>query len=85
MIVIPFMTDQPINAKQIEELYLGKKLKYNEITSNLLKSTVFSILNNSIILKKISEMQSKMQVSGGNEYGANLIMEYYYQFKNQSF
>jgi len=29
--VIPFITDQPLNQKRIEELQLGKKLEYKKL------------------------------------------------------
>lgn len=77
MIVIPFMTDQPVNAKQIEDLHLGIKLEYKHITSELLRDTTLSILDNTPMLKSVSDIQKKMKASGGNKYGAELIMEYY--------
>ena len=45
MVVIPFVSDQPVNAGQIEELGLGKKMEYKQITSESLKQTVFSVLH----------------------------------------
>lgn len=77
MLVIPFITDQPVNAKQIETLKLGKRLEYKEITTELLRTTAISLLEDKTILKNISEMQKKMQATAGNQYGADLIMEYY--------
>lgn len=77
MVVIPFITDQPVNAKQIENLKLGKKLEYKQITSKLLRETTVSILDDHIILKNIRKMQQKMQAAHGNQYGADLIMDYY--------
>lgn len=81
MVVIPFMTDQPTNATQIENLGLGLKLKYKQLTSELLRrTTTMSVLNNKTILQNISNMQSKMQSINGNQYGADLIMKYYETF-----
>lgn len=77
MIVIPFITDQPINAKQIETLNLGKRLEYKTITYKLLRNTTLEVLNNPNIQSNISNIQKQMKASRGNKYGAEIIMEYY--------
>lgn len=77
MVVIPFMTDQPVNAKQIENLKLGKTIEYKQITSELLRNTTMSVLKNEDILQNICNMQKKMQAIHGNQYGVDLIINYY--------
>ena len=37
MVVIPFVSDQPVNARQVEKLGLGKVLDYKTITANTLR------------------------------------------------
>lgn len=80
MVVIPFVTDQPTNAAQIKSLGLGTRLEYKKLTSEVLRKTTISLLSNKIVAKNVSDMQRKMQAINGNQYGANLIMQYYNTF-----
>lgn len=77
MVVIPFMSDQPTNARRIEELGLGKKLDYRMINSELLRKTVLSVMNDEGILANVSRMKNQMLDAPGNRGGADMIMEYY--------
>ena len=76
MVVIPFMTDQPLNAKRIEELHLGEKLEYKKITSEIIRTTTLSVMNNSSIRKQILEMKKEMRSKNANVFGADVISEY---------
>lgn len=77
MVVIPFVSDQPVNAGQIEKLGLGKKLKYSEVSSNSLKETAFSILKDEQIAGNMQKIKGAIENAPGNEGGASLIIEYY--------
>ena len=77
MVVIPFVSDQPVNAGQIEVLGLGKKLKYSEVSSNSLKETAFSILKDEQIAGNIQKIKGAIENAPGNKGGASLIIEYY--------
>jgi len=77
MVVIPFMSDQPTNARRIEELGLGKKLDYRMINSELLRTTVLSVMNDEGISANVSRMQKQMLDAPGNRGGADMIIEYY--------
>jgi len=77
MVVIPFVSDQPVNARRIEELGLGKKLKYSEVSSNSLKETAFSILKDEQIAGNMQKIKGAIENAPGNEGGASLIIEYY--------
>lgn len=77
MVVIPFMSDQPVNARRIEELGLGKKLEYRLVSVDVLKNTVLSILSDSYIMYNISKMQRLIKESPGNRGGASMIADYY--------
>lgn len=77
MIVIPFVSDQPVNARRIEELGLGKKLDYDKVTSNDLKNMVLSMLHNEQLAINMQKMQELIQNAPGNKGGAEMIMEYY--------
>lgn len=77
MVVIPFMTDQPINAKQIEKLQIGLTLNFKQLKSTQLRETTLSVLNDEILYKNVVNMQTKMHSVQGNQYGADLIVNYY--------
>ena len=76
MIVIPFMADQPLNAKRIEELHLGKKIEYKNITSEIIRTTTLSVMENSSIHKQILKIKKEMRSKNANVFGANVIAEY---------
>ncbi len=81
MVAIPFMTDQPVNARRIEELGLGRQLSYKKISSDALKEVVFSIMKDSVILKNVAAMQKKIAECPSNQGGAEYIMDYYERVK----
>lgn len=76
MIVIPFITDQPLNAKRIEELQLGKKLEYKRITSEMIRTTALSVMENPSIHKQVLEMKKELRSKNANVFGASVIAEY---------
>lgn len=77
MVVIPFMADQPTNARRIEELGIGKKLEYKCITSELLKETVMDVMKNENISHNVVKMKKAMAECTGNQGGAKEILEFY--------
>ena len=77
MVVIPFMADQPVNAKRIEKLGLGKKIEYSLVNRESLKNTVLSVLSDPDIRGSISNMQRLINEAPGNQGGACIIVEYY--------
>ena len=81
MVVIPFMADQPTNARRIQELGLGKKLEYKKVNASVLKNEVLAVLQDDEMKRKVSYMQQKMKTCPGNVAGAEQILEYY---KNES-
>lgn len=84
MVVIPFMSDQPTNARRIEELGLGKKLDYHIINSELLRTTVLSVMNDKAISANVLRMQKQMRAAPGNSEGAAMIIDYYRNHKGSS-
>lgn len=80
MIVIPFMSDQPTNARRIEELELGVQMSYKKLTSDALRTTVNSLLKNECIRSNVKEMQQEMLNCPGNGAGVKWIMKYYQAF-----
>ena len=77
MVVIPFVSDQPVNARCIEKLGAGKKLDYSSIDSSLLRNTVFSILSNVEIRENMMKIQKLINDAPGNKGGAEIIINQY--------
>ena len=77
MVVIPFMADQPSNARRIEELGLGRQLDYRRLDSDMLRRTVLDVWRDKEIAIRIERMKEKLQKCLGNAGGANMIMDYY--------
>ena len=77
MVVIPFMADQPTNARRIEELGLGKRLDYKEVNSDLLKRTVLELLTDNELQERVAGMKEKMENCSGNQGGVKCILDYY--------
>jgi MGT family glycosyltransferase len=82
MIVIPFITDQPTNARQIERLKLGKTILPKQVTSETLNRGTLEILNSKAIRENALLMQKEIKSSGGNKAGADLVIEYMNRVKN---
>lgn len=77
MVVIPFVSDQPVNARCIEKLGVGKKLDYLVIDSIVLKNTVFSVLSDADIRENIVKVQKLIYEAPGNKGGAEIIINHY--------
>lgn len=77
MVVIPFVSDQPVNARRIEELGFGKRMEYKQIASESLKQTVFSVLHDKKIASNMKQTQELIANAPGNAGGARMIIEYY--------
>ena len=77
MVVIPFVSDQPVNARCIEKLGAGKKLDYSSIDSSLLRNTVFSILSDVDIRENMMTIQKLINDAPGNKGGAEIIINHY--------
>ena len=84
MVVIPFVSDQPVNAGRIEALGLGKKMEYKQIISESLKQTVFSVLHDKEIASNMKKTQELIANAPGNAGGARMIIEYFATIQSQS-
>ena len=76
MLVIPFVSDQPVNARQVEKLDLGKVLDYKTITANALRDAAFAIMENQQIQENLRKIQNEIAHAPGNR-GAVKIVETY--------
>lgn len=80
MVVIPFTSDQPVNARCVEALGVGKRLNYPTINSNVLKTAVFSVLTDPDIKRNIETVQQRITSAPGNRGGAKFVIDYYQKF-----
>ena len=78
MLVIPFVSDQPVNARQVEKLGLGKVLDYKSITADALRDAAFAIMENQQIRGDLKKIQEEITCLPGNA-GAVGILETYSQ------
>ena len=76
MVVIPFVSDQPVNARCIEKLGIGKGLEYSDVNQKVLKDRVFSVIIDEDIKKNMVKVQQLIKESPGNKGGAKIIIEY---------
>jgi len=76
MVVIPFVSDQPVNAEQVARLGLGKVLEYTSITPAVLKDTAFAVMQEETVKKNLDNIQALIASAPGNS-GAVRIIEAY--------
>ncbi|MBQ8827499.1 MAG: hypothetical protein IJ007_10440 [Oscillospiraceae bacterium] len=77
MVVIPFTADQPVNARCVERLGIGKHLAYSESDKNSIKKSVLSVLSDNDIKNNIAKIQELISHVPGNAGGAEIIINYY--------
>lgn len=77
MLVIPFASDQFVNADCIEKLNIGMKLDDQDFTSEQLKNMTFFLLRNFEIQKNLDFVYDLIQQSLGNAGAAKLILDYF--------
>lgn len=77
MVVIPFASDQPVNARCIENLGVGKRLEYSDANKDTLKEVVQSVIFDASIKNNIIEVQKLIRQAPGNQGGAKMIIDYY--------
>ena len=76
MVVIPFVSDQPVNARQVEKLGLGKVLDYQVITADTLRDAAFAVMEDRRIRENLRKIQNEIANAPGNR-GAVKIVEAY--------
>ncbi|MBQ9987092.1 MAG: hypothetical protein IJP28_01810, partial [Erysipelotrichales bacterium] len=77
MVVIPFHSDQPVNARCVEKLGVGKRLNYTGLQANVLRDTVYSVMEDIAIKENMERVQEMIKVAPGNRGGAECIIQYY--------
>ena len=76
MLVIPFVSDQPVNARQVEKLGFGKVLDYTTITADTLRDAAFAVMEDRRIRENLRKIQNEIANAPGNR-GAVKIVEAY--------
>ena len=82
MLVIPFVSDQPVNARQIERMGLGKVLDYKTITAEKLKKSALDLMKDIQIRNNLAKIQEEIAQAPGN-IGAVKIIEVYMGIHSQ--
>lgn len=77
MVVIPFVSDQPVNARCVEKLGVGKRLECSFVNKDSLKECVFSVFSDREIKENIAKVRKLIEQAPGNKGGAEMIMDYY--------
>ena len=80
MLVIPFVSDQPVNARQVEQLGLGKVLDYKTVTADTLRNAAFAVMEDQRIWENIKKIRDEIVHAPGNT-GAVRILEDAYEVK----
>ena len=73
MLVIPFVSDQPVNARQVEKLGLGKVLDYMTITANALRDAAFAVMEDRQIRENLQVIQEVISRAPGNAGAVKII------------
>ena len=81
MVVIPFVSDQPVNAQCVEKLGVGKSMDYEKVNKDSLKKMVYDVLSDAEIQKQMEVVQGMIEAAPGNAGGAEFVMRCYEEFK----
>ena len=73
MLVIPFVSDQPVNARQVEKLGLGKVLDYKDITAGTLRDAAFTVMEDRAIRENLRKIQEEIAQAPGNASAVEII------------
>lgn len=76
MVVVPFVSDRPVNAQFVEKLGVGKKLEYTALDKNTLKDTVLSMITDEKVKDNLNRVQNLIQAAPGNKGGAEMVISW---------
>lgn len=77
MLVIPFVSDQPVNARQVERLGLGKVLDCKSLTGNALKEAALTVMGDPQIRENLKKIRKEITQAPGNTGAVGIIEAYY--------
>lgn len=75
-IVVPQSVDQPLVAKRMDELNIGKVINKKEVTPEKLRRYTKEILSNNSYKDNMIKMSKNMKKAGGEKKAIKLIEEY---------
>ncbi len=81
MVIIPFVSDQPVNARCVDKLGVGKRLEYSEANKENIKKYVMSVMSDDDVKNNMAVVQRLIQEAPGNKGGAKMIISYYGKWK----
>ena len=73
MLLLPLSNDQPINARRVEELGMGKRLEMQKLNEVILWDSISDMLHNQKIKASVSLVQEKLSKSSGGETAARIL------------
>jgi len=76
MVVIPFVSDQPVNARQVEKMGLGKVLDYKGVTADTLRDAAFVVMEDRQIQENLRKIQEEIACAPGNAGMVGIIETY---------
>ena len=76
MVVIPFVSDQPVNARCVEKLGVGKCLEYSKVTKEMLREFTNAVYYD-LDKRNFKAVRRMIEEAPGNAGGAQMIVEAY--------
>lgn len=73
MVVIPMVSDQPVNAQQVEKLGLGRRLDYRSLTVSQLRETSLAVMSDAAIGQCVRKMKTRIAHAPGNAGAVKII------------
>ncbi len=66
MVAIPIGNDQPMVARRLEDLHLGRQLKKRGLTTEKLRDTAYEVMKDRRIAEGLALARQEAHASGGN-------------------
>ncbi|MFF9012262.1 macrolide-inactivating glycosyltransferase [Streptomyces sp. NPDC014870] len=73
MVAVPLATDQFGNADMLQSLGVARRLEMAEVTAELLRASVFALVDDPEVAVRAKEVQERMAAEGGTRRAADLI------------
>ncbi|MGW2013875.1 macrolide-inactivating glycosyltransferase [Streptomyces sp. NPDC001927] len=73
MVAVPLATDQFGNADMLQSLGVARRLEMADVTAELLRASVFALLDDPEVAVRAKEVQERMAREGGTRRAADLI------------
>ena len=73
LVVIPQMSEQRINATQVQELNLGRCVPSADATASEMRRVFMSVVGDKALKSRVEEMQREVQGAGGAQAAADVV------------